>query len=202
MNLHRIRSKNLIFMLFLIIKIGIKKILNLSTTYSVRSSIGICGKNLIVNFPSHIRNYDKIEIGNGVFFADNVFLDSELSETAFLKVMDCVKLNNGVKIDFSGGVVIGKGTTISESVLILTHSHGYNPRSEPVPKPLKVGSNVWIGSRATITENVSCIGDNSIIATGSIVTKDVEPNSIYAGVPAKKIKEKNENTSGSNKYSL
>ena len=50
--------------------------------------------------------------------------------------------------------------------------------------PVKIGNNVWIGSYCTILKGVN-IGDNSIIATHSVITKDVLPNCVYAGFPAR-----------------
>jgi maltose O-acetyltransferase len=47
-----------------------------------------------------------------------------------------------------------------------------------------IGNNVWIASRATILAGVT-IGDNSIVAAGAVVTKDIPPNSIAMGTPAK-----------------
>ena len=55
------------------------------------------------------------------------------------------------------------------------------------PKPVKIGCRVWIGSHATILPGVT-IGDNAVVAAGAVVTKDVEPNMVVAGVPAKVIK--------------
>jgi acetyltransferase-like isoleucine patch superfamily enzyme len=52
-----------------------------------------------------------------------------------------------------------------------------------------IGSDVWVGYGSTILSGVN-IGDGSIIAAGSVVTKDVEPYSIYGGVPAKKIRDR------------
>lgn len=54
-------------------------------------------------------------------------------------------------------------------------------------KPITIGNNVWIGTRVIIMDGVT-IGDNSIVASGAIVTKDVPPYSIVGGVPAKVIK--------------
>ncbi|RQG98106.1 CatB-related O-acetyltransferase [Natrarchaeobius chitinivorans] len=53
--------------------------------------------------------------------------------------------------------------------------------------PIEVGNDVWIGTRATILSGVT-IGDGAIVGAGSIVTDDVEPYSIVAGVPAERIK--------------
>ena len=55
------------------------------------------------------------------------------------------------------------------------------------PKPIHLGKKVWIGSGAIVLPGVT-IGDNSVIAAGSVVTKDVPENSVYGGNPAKLIK--------------
>jgi acetyltransferase-like isoleucine patch superfamily enzyme len=54
-------------------------------------------------------------------------------------------------------------------------------------KPVRIGNNVWIGMNAVILKGVT-VGDNSIVAAGSIVTKDVPPNVVVAGNPAQVIK--------------
>lgn len=54
-------------------------------------------------------------------------------------------------------------------------------------KPITIGNNVWVGTRVIILDGVT-IGDNSIVASGAIVTKDVPPYSIVGGIPAKVIK--------------
>lgn len=52
---------------------------------------------------------------------------------------------------------------------------------------VKIGKNVWIGSHATILGGVN-IGDNAVIAAGAVVNRDVPPNTVVAGVPARIIK--------------
>ena len=53
--------------------------------------------------------------------------------------------------------------------------------------PIHIGRNVWIGANATVLAGVT-IGDGAVVAAGAVVTKDVEPNSVAGGVPAKLIK--------------
>jgi acetyltransferase-like isoleucine patch superfamily enzyme len=83
---------------------------------------------------------------------------------------------------FSHGIEIRNGD--SHSIFSKDSSRRIN-----VNKPVKIGSHVWLGGDVKVLKG-SSIGDNSIISTGAIVTGGiVEPNTIYAGVPAKKVKE-------------
>ena len=88
-----------------------------------------------------------------------------------------------------GGITIGDDVFIAPKVNLITLNHVMNPyeRSSTIAKPIKIGNRVWIGIAATVMPGVT-VGDNSIIAAGAVVTKDVPPNCIVAGVPAKKIK--------------
>lgn len=54
-------------------------------------------------------------------------------------------------------------------------------------RPVRIGNNVWIAPRCTILKGVT-IGDNAVVATGSVVTKDVPANTLVAGVPARVVR--------------
>ena len=71
----------------------------------------------------------------------------------------------------------------------MTLNHDMNPykRADIHPKPIHIGKRVWIGSGAIVLPGVT-IGDNSVIGAGSVVTKDVPADCVYAGNPAKLIK--------------
>lgn len=89
-------------------------------------------------------------------------------------------------------ITIGESTLIGPSVQIYTAIHPIDPtqRKQWVEygKPVNIGNNVWIGGNATILPGVT-IGDNSVIGAGSVVTKDVPANCVFAGNPAKLIKQ-------------
>lgn len=100
-------------------------------------------------------------------------------------------LNHNVFVDGWEHVLIKENAAIAFDVLICTSSHkigdqfkraGWSDR-----KPIVIGKGCWIGARATILPGVT-IGDGCVIAAGSVVTKDCEPNTLYGGVPARKIR--------------
>ena len=100
---------------------------------------------------------------------------------------------------------IGKYCSIARQVIIGVSDHNYNwvttspiltsksygfiadDVMEPQKPPPIIGNDVWIGMNTMIMRGVT-IGDGSVIAAGSVVTKDIEPYSIVAGIPARHIK--------------
>lgn len=69
----------------------------------------------------------------------------------------------------------------------LNHNMKVEDRGNIVPKPIKIGKNVWIGANVTVCQGVE-IGDGAVIAAGAVVNKNVEKNTVVGGVPAKFIK--------------
>lgn len=88
-----------------------------------------------------------------------------------------------------GGITIGDDVFIAPKVCLTIINHDFNPynRKATFTKPIVIKDRVWIGINATICPGVT-IGENAIIATGSVVTKDVPPNVIVGGNPAKILK--------------
>ena len=101
-----------------------------------------------------------------------------------------VFINTCCNFQDQGGITIGDGSLIGHKVVLATLNHGFAPedRCTLYPAPITIGRNVWIGASATILSGVT-IGDNAIIAAGAVVTKDVPPNVIVGGVPAKVMKQ-------------
>lgn len=89
-----------------------------------------------------------------------------------------------------GGLDIADDVMIGPGVSIITSGHPIEPsqrRSSVVAKPIAIERNVWIAAGATIIGGVT-VGENSVVAAGSVVTKDVPPNTLVAGNPARVIR--------------
>lgn len=106
------------------------------------------------------------------------------------------KIGKNVFINFDcifldlGGITIDDGVLIAPKVSLLSEGHPTSPdkRHSLVPKPIHIKKNAWIGANATILQGVT-IGENSVVAAGSVVSKDVPDNVVVGGIPAKIIKE-------------
>ena len=122
----------------------------------------------------------------------NVFAGSSISicPDAELILGNCL-INNDCAIICTNRVEIGDRTDLAPDVLIRDDDGHFlideNGDRKCNTKPVRIGNNCWIGSRVTILKGVT-IGDNSVIAAGSVVTKDVPPNCLAGGIPAKVIK--------------
>lgn len=98
-------------------------------------------------------------------------------------------INAGCKVQDQGGVTIGDDTLIGHNVVIATLNHDLSPsrRADMHPAPVTIGSNVWIGSNATILPGVH-IGDDAVVAAASVVTKDVPAGAVVVGSPARMVR--------------
>lgn len=96
---------------------------------------------------------------------------------------------NGVHIDARNRVTIGNNVRIAPYTIILDSDfHDVKDHfAEGKTSEIVIKDNVWIATRATILKGVT-IGENSVVAAGSVVTRDVPPNTIVGGIPAKVIK--------------
>ena len=110
------------------------------------------------------------DFGNRVTFGKNVFI------------------NHSAVLSASGGIEFQDGVAVAPGVRIATINHDFNNRHTIYTYgKVTVKKNVWIGIGATICPGVT-IGENSVVAAGAVVTKDVPDNVVVGGVPAKIIK--------------
>ena len=100
-----------------------------------------------------------------------------------------VFINSSCHFQDQGGIYLGNNVLIGHNVTLATLNHAQEPkdRGSMIPKAIHIGDNVWIGSDSTILPGVT-IGNGAIIGAGSVVTKDVASYTAVAGVPARFIK--------------
>ena len=96
-------------------------------------------------------------------------------------------INKKCVLDGRGGFKIGDNVDIAQETNIWTEQHDYNsPTYKSVCKEVVIEDYVWLASRVTVLPGVH-IGRGAVVASGAVVTKDVPPLSIVAGIPAKII---------------
>ena len=127
------------------------------------------GKHVVFHFRTEVRFPSRLKIGDGTIIGDNALLAA------------------------GRGLTIGKNVNLSSNVSIYSGSHDHRDpyfRSTPATtRPVNIGDRVWIGSNTIILTGVN-IGEGAVVCAGAVVTKDVEPYAVVAGIPAKKVNER------------
>lgn len=100
-----------------------------------------------------------------------------------------VFINHACSFLDMGGITIEDDVLIGPKVNLITENHPLDPadRQALLLKPILIKRNAWIGAAATILPGVT-IGENAVVAAGSVVSKNVPANTVVGGVPARHIK--------------
>ena len=141
---------------------------NEALTNHLSKMLGSMGESIRIEQNFSCDNGQNIHVGENFFANYNV------------TILDVVEVNMG------DNVMIGPNT------IITTVGHPISPKGRRehmcVTSPVTIGSDVWIGGNVTILPGVN-IGDNVVIGAGAVVTNDIPDNSLAVGVPARVIKE-------------
>jgi acetyltransferase-like isoleucine patch superfamily enzyme len=108
-----------------------------------------------------------------------------------IRVGQRVFINHGCTLNDIGGITIGDDVMIGPNVSLISSGHPVEPENRTrriTAAPIVIGHNVWIGASAMVLQGVT-VGDDSVIAAGAVVTHDVPPATLVAGVPARVIRE-------------
>ncbi len=162
----------------------------------------IAGKKSIIKFADNcwimkntiIRTSNKFEFENNVNIATNCAIFSrESKHEGILKVGNDTHIGDNTIIDTSDDLTIEKEVAIGPNCVIYTHDHDYSNlkvaawKGGIVKHAVLIKKGAWIASSVTILPNI-VIEEHCVIAAGAVVTKNSDKNSIYGGIPAKKIK--------------
>ena len=127
-----------------------------------------CGKNFIAEENVRFNFGQNLEVGNDVF------------------------VNRGVYLDAKGGIVLGDFVALTEGVEIYTHAHSESDHGKRSYSGVVIKNFAKIYAHAMILPGVT-VGEQAIVAAKSLVSKDVEPSMVVAGIPAKVIRERKTN---------
>jgi acetyltransferase-like isoleucine patch superfamily enzyme len=137
-----------------------------------------------------------VSFGNHVGIGEysRIVLSTSLHQLGeFIKIGNNVGIGEFAYLGGAGGLDIGDDCIIGQYLSCHPENHNYTTANKPYRlqgvnrKGIKIGKNCWIGSKVTILDGVT-IGDNCIIAAGSVVNKSIPENTVIGGVPAKVIK--------------
>lgn len=170
--------KKTIYKLYQLIKKGFNKVILIP---GLKSSFGSCGKNVRIAYDCDIKPPKNIYIGNNSQIGPHSLFWSTRAK-----------------------IIIGDNVLMGPNITIITGDHRTDiigrhiieiSDDEKLPEhdlDVIIENGVWIGSNVTILKGVT-LGEGAVVAAGSVVTKNIEPYGIYAGVPAKKIKNRFDN---------
>lgn len=127
----------------------------------------------------------RVEYGENITFGKDFYMNFDCM------LLDVAPIEIGDSVMFGPRVIVATPMhpLLAEERIIQQYPNGYY--NIEYTKKIVIGNNVWVASNVTICGGVT-IGDNAIIASGAVVTKDVPPNVLVGGVPAKVIRELNE----------
>ena len=164
----------------------------------VAPQLAALGPHAMVMKPWNLKPYgDGIALGESVHVITSRDRPVRLTTWAFdghqgeIHIGDYALLCPGVRIDSASRVSVGPGTMFAANAYVTDADwHDLYDRARPIgaTAPVVLEANVWLGDSAIVCKGVT-VGENSVIGAGSVVTKDVPPNCIAAGNPARVVRE-------------
>jgi len=149
------------------------------------------GKHPVFADYIEFKNSKNVEAGNYCTFGKGVCL--ETGKTGKISIGNNVELSRYILLSALASIEIGDDTLIGEFTSIRDSDHGICLEEGLIraqksnSRAIRIGNDVWIGRGCAILKGV-VVGDGAIVGANSVLTKDVEPNTVVAGCPAKFIK--------------
>ncbi len=133
-----------------------------------------------------------IEIGKATLLCGHVEIAGPDAVQKRLKIGTWSQITGPLYVDACASVTIGDGVFIGHHVLLITTNHEIGPPHQRCglwkPLPIVIENGAWIGANVTVLPGVT-IGQGAVVAAGALVTKDVPPNTLVGGVPAKPMRQ-------------
>jgi maltose O-acetyltransferase len=134
-----------------------------------------------------------VHIGDGTQIRPRCFLaNTDIANLANISIGQHAFINSKCFFECQDTITIGARVSLAMDVLLCTAGHDIGSADERAGDsfraPIVIGDGCWLGARATVLAGVS-IGRGCVIAAGALVTANCEPNGLYAGVPAKRVRD-------------
>lgn len=148
---------------------------------------------VIRHIPSKTLRFGLLRLGGGKIAKHvTMFASVDIRNPKGLIIEEGCSIGPKVLLDARKGLHLHKNVTVAYDAIIWTLHHDMNSENfNTMGGPVEVGEYAWICSRSIILPSVK-IGRGAVVASGAVVTKDVEPYAVVAGIPAKKIGERNQ----------
>ena len=186
---------NILFQIYIAILSSIPTAIGIKLRYIAYKNLfkSVNGK-FKIDYGVTILGFENIELGSNVCFMKNSYVYAH--DEGVVLIGDNFTMNTNSQLGASfGRIVIGNDCAIAPNCVLRASNHNFENLDIPFRMQghsygeIIIEDDVWIASNCVITANTR-IGKSSIIAAGSVVTKDVEQYSIVGGVPAKLIKKR------------
>ncbi|MEZ0540997.1 DapH/DapD/GlmU-related protein [Fibrella arboris] len=156
----------------------------------VARTIRLCVEmNATATSVDQVRKQLSTIIGTEIDESTAIFPPFHTNFGRFTKLGKNVFINHACSFLDIGGIAIEDDVQMGPRVNLTSENHPLDPtdRQTLIPRPIVVKRNAWIGAGATILPGVT-IGENAVVAAGAVVSRDVPPNTVVAGIPAKVVK--------------
>lgn len=157
---------------------------------AVVRTISLCAElNASVTDLDQVRARLSDIIGTDIDASTTIFPPFHTNFGRFIRLGKNVFINHACSFLDLGGITLEDNVMIGPRVNLTSENHPLDPRDRTTVllQPIVIKRNAWIGAGATVLPGVT-IGENSVVAAGAVVSRDVPPNTVVAGIPAKPIK--------------
>ncbi len=153
------------------------------------------GANVVVEWGAMLwvdTNQSYIDIGSDSYLSSQCILNTF---NGWISLGSNCTVNSYAILYGHGGLEIGNDVRIAPQVMLMPMNHIYKDPHVPIRKQgirargIKIGDDVWLGAGSIVLDGVT-IGKGSVVGAGAVITKDIPPNSVAVGAPARVIKKR------------
>ncbi|MDD5433089.1 MAG: acyltransferase [Candidatus Pacebacteria bacterium] len=159
----------------------------------------IDGGSIIIGDNCEINECTKIFSGGGKIIIEENCMINDYVQIGAMEADITIHSNSSINsfcfISSRGSLTIGSNVAIGPQVVIITDNHKFSDKNIPIKHQgdikgkIIIGDDVWVGAGCKILSGVK-IGNGVVVGAGAVVTKNLEPFKVYAGVPAKFLKDR------------